>query len=232
MKVNATGGNATKKTAPQGAHIGRCYQIIDLGTTEDKKFGGRKRKIQFLFELPNELEVFDESKGAQPYYVRTSMTLSMSEKANLRKFIESWIGKTMTDREASNFEIMDLLSLPAMLNISHRVTDAGTFANIMSISPLPKGITCPAQINPSLSYDTTAHNQDAFSQLPEFVRTQIMESDEYRARLVGAPKYEPSVVLPQAQPVQSRSQVDPNLTKDLDDIFGSSFTTSTSSSPF
>ena len=231
MKVNATGSNATKKTAPQGAHIGRCYQIVDLGTTEDKKFGGRKRKVQFLFELPNELEVFDDSKGAQPYYVRTSMTLSMSEKANLRKFIESWIGKPMIDREASNFEIMDLLGMPAMLNITHRVTDGGTFANIMSISPLPKGITCPAQINPSLSYDTTAHNQDAFSQLPEFVRTQIMESDEYRARLVGAPKYEPSVVMPQVQQVQSRSQVDPNLIKDLDDIFGSSFNTS-STSPF
>jgi hypothetical protein len=231
MKVNATGSNATKKTAPQGAHIGRCYQIVDLGTMEDKKFGGRKRKVQFLFELPNELEVFDESKGAQPYYVRTSMTLSMSEKANLRKFIESWIGKPMTDREASNFEIMDLLGMPAMLNITHRVTDGGTFANIMSISPLPKGITCPAQINPSLSYDTTAHNQDAFSQLPEFVRTQIMESDEYRARLVGVPKYEPSAVMPQVQQVQSRSQIDPNLTKDLDDIFGSSFNTS-STSPF
>jgi hypothetical protein len=231
MKASVTSGNAKKKVAPQGAHIGRCYQIIDLGTTEDKKFGGRKRKVQFLFELPNELEVFDETKGAQPYYVRTSMTLSMSEKANLRKFIESWIGKTMTDREASNFEIMDLLSLPAMLNISHRVTDAGTFANIMSISPLPKGITCPPQINPSLAYDTHEHNQDVFSQLPEFVREQIMESDEYKSRLNSAPKYEPSVSMP-SRPGQQHSQIDASLTQDLDDIFGSSFTTSTSKSPF
>jgi len=232
MKVNATGSNATKKTAPQGAHIGRCYQIVDLGTTEDKKFGGRKRKIQLLFELPNELATFDDSKGEQPFYVRTSMTLSMSEKANLRKFIESWIGKTMTDKEASNFEIMDLLGMPAMLNISHRVTDAGTFANIMSISPLPKGIVCPPQINPSLTYDTTAHSQDSFSQLPEFVRTQIMESDEYRARLVSAPSYEPSVVMPQVQQMPQVSKVDPNLTRDLDDIFGASFTIPSDNPPF
>jgi hypothetical protein len=232
MKVNATGGNATKKTAPQGAHIGRCYQIIDLGTTEDKKFGGRKRKVQFLFELPLELEVFDETKGAQPYYVRTSMTLSMSEKANLRKFIESWIGKSMTDREASNFEIMDLLGLPALLNITHRVTETGTYANILGISPLPKGMTCPAQINPSMSYDTTAHNQDVFSKLPEFVRVQIMESDEYRSNLVNSAISQPSVVMPQVQPVSTHSTIDPMLTKDLDDIFGSSFTTSSNNPPF
>jgi hypothetical protein len=232
MKVNATSGNATKKTAPQGAHIGRCYQIIDLGTTEDKKFGGRKRKVQFLFELPNELATFDDSKGEQPFYVRTSMTLSMSEKANLRKFIESWIGKSMTDREASNFEIMDLLGTPAMLNVSHRVTDVGTFANIMSISPLPKGITCPGQINPSLAYDTTAHNQEVFSLLPEFIREQIMQSDEYRSRFEAEQNHNPSVVLPQSNLVESRSQVDPNLTKDLDDIFGGHFTTPSDNPPF
>ena len=230
MKASASSGNAQKKTAPQGAHIGRCYQIIDLGTTEDKKFGGRKRKVQFLFELPNELAVFDESKGEQPFYVRTSMTLSMSEKANLRKFIESWIGKSMTDKEASNFEIMDLLGIPAMLNVAHRTTDAGTFANIMSISPLPKGIVCPPQINPSLSYDTTAHNQDVFSMLPEFVREQIMQSDEYRDRLMSS-NSQPSVVLAQTQSY-THSQVDSSLTRDLDDIFGTSFTTSSNNPPF
>ena len=230
MKASASSGNAQKKTAPQGAHIGRCYQIIDLGTTEDKKFGGRKRKVQFLFELPNELAVFDESKGEQPFYVRTSMTLSMSEKANLRKFIESWIGKSMTDKEASNFEIMDLLGIPAMLNVAHRTTDAGTFANIMSISPLPKGIVCPPQINPSLAYDTTAHNQDVFSILPEFVREQIMQSDEYRDRLMSS-NSQPSVVLPQTQSY-THSQVDSSLTRDLDDIFGTSFTTTSNNPPF
>ena len=228
MKISANGGDSIRKVCPQGTHIGRCYQIIDLGTTEDKKFGGRKRKVQLLFELPLETAVFDESKGEQPYYVRTSMTASMSEKANLRKFIESWIGKTMTDKEASQIELFDLIGKAGMINVSHRVTDSGTYANIMSISPLPKGIECPAPVNQPLCYDTTMHNQDVFAQLPEFVRLQIMESDEYKSRVLdNISKESPLVPIPQVQ----HNKVDDDLVKDLDDIFGSSTFTS-NQSPF
>jgi hypothetical protein len=204
MKVSATGGNTERKVAPQGVHVARCYQIIDLGTTEDLKFGGRKRKIQFLFELPLELAVFDETKGEQPYYCRTVMTLSMAEKANLRKFIESWIGKTMTDKEASSFEIFDLLGKTGMVNISHRVTENGTYANIMSITPMPKGMQCPEPFNQAICYDTTMHDANVFSLLPEFVREQIEQSDEYKLRTS-----KPEFTAPAAK----------SLTDDIDALF-------------
>jgi hypothetical protein len=80
------GSSSNRQIAPEGSYPARCYQIIDLGTTQQGgNFPGKKRKVQFLFELPTELAVFDEAKGSQPYYVRSIYTLSMNEKALLRR---------------------------------------------------------------------------------------------------------------------------------------------------
>jgi hypothetical protein len=182
-----SGGSQTRQIAPEGAYPARCYQIIDKGTTFDEKWGNKKRKVQFLFELPTETAVFSEDKGEQPFYVKTVFNLTMGEKASLRKFIESWIGKKLTDAQAADFDITKLLGHPGMINIAHNGKEDRVYANIMSISPLPKGLACPPAINELLTYDTTEHNAEVFAKLPEFLQEDIRKSDEWIARTTAKP---------------------------------------------
>ena len=190
-----SGGSQTRQIAPEGAYPARCYQIIDKGTTFDEKWGNKKRKVQFLFELPTETAVFSEDKGEQPFYVKGVFNLTMGEKASLRKFIESWIGKKLTDAQAGDFDITKLLGHPGMINIGHTGKEDRVYANIMSISPLPKGLACPPAINELLAYDTTEHDESVFNKLPDFLKDDIRKSDEWiartsRAAAVPAPTWE------------------------------------------
>ena len=177
-----SGGSQTRQIAPEGAYPARCYQIIDKGTTFDEKWGNKKRKVQFLFELPTETAVFSEDKGEQPFYVKGVFNLTMGEKASLRKFIESWVGKKLTDAQAGDFDITKLLGHPGMINIGHTGKEDRVYANIMSISPLPKGLACPPAINELLAYDTTEHDEAVFNKLPDFLKDDIRKSDEWIAR--------------------------------------------------
>jgi hypothetical protein len=63
------------------------------------------------WELPTELEVFHEEKGEEPYVVSKTYTLSMHEKATLRRDLESWRGQGFTEKEAEAF----ILAVPLIL---------------------------------------------------------------------------------------------------------------------
>lgn len=172
--------NFTNKIAPVGMHVARIYQIIDLGTTEQGgQFGGKKRKVQIIFELPLEMAIFDPEKGEQPYYVRGMYTLSMHEKATLRKDVQSMIGKSLTDDEAKKFNIFTLLGKECMVNVIHRTSGDKTYANVQTITPLPKGMNCPDAINPAMVFSTQQPDMEVFRKLPEFVQDKIKLSDEF-----------------------------------------------------
>jgi hypothetical protein len=60
---------------------------------------------------------------------------------------------------------------------------AHKYANIIGISPLPKGLVCPPAFNTALCYNTEEHDEAVFSQLPEFIQDKIKMSDEWIARI-------------------------------------------------
>ncbi len=165
----------------------------------------------------------------------------MSDKSIMRKFIEAWIGKKMNDKQASDLDLFKLISKPAMINLSHNtLADGRTFVNIMSISPLPKGMECPEQINEALCYDTTEHDQEVFDKLPSFIQEDICKSDEWAARLNAATNVSaaqhfgtglannvvPAEVPKVGSPYVSKSTID-DLSSDLDDLFGPPTSTKT-----
>ena len=77
--------------SPAGSHPARCFQIIDMGThTEDGAFGiTTNRKIRFSWELPDELHVFDEKKGPQPFSVHRMVNFVIAPRSNFQKMLES-----------------------------------------------------------------------------------------------------------------------------------------------
>ena len=192
------GGGGNRQICPEGVHVARCYQIIDLGTSEQGgNFPGKKRKIQFLFETPYELAVFNEDVGEQPFYVRSMYTLSMNEKAILRKDVQSWIGKTMDDKEAARFNVFSLLGKPCMVNVVHTTKGENTYANIKAITPLAKGMTCPDAINPLVAFSASQPDMEVFASLPEFIQDKIKESDEFQHYMAQGMESMPPAPKPQ-----------------------------------
>ena len=196
-----SGNNTSRQIAPEGAYPARCYQIIDLGTTmQTGQFPGKKRKVQFIFELPTETYEFEKGEGLKPFYARSIYNLSMNEKAVLRRDIEAWAGKKMSNEIAGEFDIFTLLGRPCIVNITHIEKGDATYANIIGMSPLPKGMVCPPAFNTALCYNTEEHDETVFSQLPEFIQDKIKMSDEWIARVT---KPAPVVAAPVESEVES-----------------------------
>jgi hypothetical protein len=180
--ITAKTSEKTYELVPAGSHIARCIQMIEIGTVEDNFQGETKRlhKVRITWELPLEKKVFKAEQGEMPFIISKEYTLSMHEKATLRKDLSSWRGRGFTDEEASAFDITKLLGVPCMINVVHQVSkNGGVYANVAGLSPLPKGLTCPDQINPTfvLSYDTWDWKK--FDSLPQWLKDKIVSTPEY-----------------------------------------------------
>lgn len=183
--INATNNGITRELIPAGNYIARCYQMIEIGHVQEVIMGVQKtlQKVRIGWELPGELKVFDPAKGEQPWVISKEYTLSMHEKSNLRKDLKSWRGKDFTELEAKSFDITKLLGAACMLNIIHnpKKTDPSiVYEQISGITPLPKGVKCPPQINKTILLSFDNFDQGVFNGLPEFLQTKIKGSEEYQ----------------------------------------------------
>lgn len=175
-----------RELIPAGNYVARCFQLIEIGTVTDNVMGrpSTAKKVRIGWELPNELKVFDETKGPQPLSISTEYTLSTGKKSNMRKMLASWRGKDFTEDEAKGFDVTKLIGAPCMLNIIHKqgATDPSkTYEKIAGITPMPKGVSCPEAINKPfiISYDDWS--LDKFQTLPDFIANRMKESSEFQA---------------------------------------------------
>lgn len=182
--IEATTNSVKRELIPAGNYIARCFSMIHIGTIEEEIQKEKKllNKVRITWELPTETRVFDESKGEQPMIISKEYTLSMHEKANLRRDLESWRGKAFTEDQAKSFDITKLLGVPCMINIIHKSSTTGTkYATISSITPIPKGLTCPDAVNPSFEFNFTDKFSDmVVESFPDFIKDKIKSSQEYK----------------------------------------------------
>jgi hypothetical protein len=187
MAINAKESNFVEtELVPEGNHVARCIKVIEIGTvTNDYKGEVKKQhRIVLTWELPTETRVFKEEKGEQPFVISNEYTLSLSDKATLRAHLQSWRGKAFTADELKGFDVSKLLGVPCMLNVLHKpgVADpTKKYARVQSIATLPKGFTCPNQVNPSFLFDFDSFSTEKFDSLPKFMQEKIAASDEYKA---------------------------------------------------
>jgi uncharacterized protein (DUF3820 family) len=190
--ANSNGGGKDFQPVEAGTYTARCYSMIHIGTVIEEYNGEKKEanKVRLTFELPTEMKVFKEENGEQPQVIGKDFTLSMHEKAGLRKFLSSWRGKAFTDDEAKAFDITKLLGVACTLGITHKVSKTGkTYAEISSVSTLMKGMAIADQINPSFEFSVAEFDQAKFDALPQFIRDKVITSREYLA-MQGTPKPE------------------------------------------
>lgn len=183
MSIIASNNGTTFAPVPAGTYAARCYSMIHIGTVVEEYMGENKElnKVRITWELPTELKVFKEENGEQPYSVSKEFTLSMHEKANLRKFLESWRGKGFSEEEAKSFDITKLLGKSCLISIIHKTSKQGSqYAVISSCSTLPKGMVCPEQINPSFEFNWENFDQEKFDKLPDWLKDKMKTSNQYK----------------------------------------------------
>ncbi len=160
--------------------------MVHIGTVKNEYQGETKmlNRIRIGWELPTETRVFNPEKGEQPMMIENTYTLSMHEKATLRAVLQSWRGKPFTEDEARAFDVTKLLGVPCMINVIHKPSKDGTrlYSNIAGVTPMPKGVACPPQVNPTFELNYDEFDQAKFESLPEFIRNEMKGSVEYLAK--------------------------------------------------
>ncbi len=170
LMAKDTGGGSFELT-PAGNHIGVCYMVCDLGDQESTYQGESKilRKVRVSWELPGE-----HMADGRPFSVSKIYTLSLSEKANLRKDLESWRGRAFTDEELEGFDLFNVLGKACMINIIHEASNNKTYANVASVASLPKGVTAPQATNAQVAFSLEdANAREVYAALPEWLQGKI-----------------------------------------------------------
>lgn len=185
--IEATNNGVKRELIPAGSHLAICYSMVHIGTITEEIQGVEKRmnKVRITWEIPSETREFDGEM--KPLVISKEYTLSMHEKATLRRDLESWRGKGFTEDEAKRFDITKLLGKPCILSIIHSVAKSGNmYAGIGSISGIIKGMAIPELYNPIFEFNyTDQFSDEKVEKFPEFIRDKIKQSEEYIALKLG-----------------------------------------------
>jgi hypothetical protein len=171
------GGKDFKKVPP-GAHFAICNMVVDCGLQE----GFQKKpqhKIYLRWEVPDE-RVSYEKDGATiegPCSIGRFYTLSLSEKANLRKDLENWRGRSFTADELKGFDLESVLGKPCQIMVTHDSDSGKTYANITGVMGVSKDQKERAKAtkpeNEPLSFSLASPDQRVFEKLPNWIREKI-----------------------------------------------------------
>ncbi len=126
----------------EGQFAAICADVIDLGQRVETYPGSSPRvvrKVGLVFVTT------EHRQDGKPSTVSTEFTVSMNERAGLRRFLESWRGRSYTpDETAGDAPLRRLVGQPALLTLENRCSAKGrNYAKIASIAPLPKGKPAP-----------------------------------------------------------------------------------------
>ena len=136
-----TGGGDFEKT-PTGNQQAVCAFVEDIGTHrgEYKGVPNERHQIVVCWELAETMTTGDYA--GKPFMISNFYTLSLSEKAKLRKDLESWRGRTFTQQELDGFDGEKLIKANCLLNIIEEPNAEGKMrTKIASISPIMKNMT-------------------------------------------------------------------------------------------
>jgi len=186
MTIIATSDKeSTFEPVPEGVHLAVCYGVVDLGDQYSEQFKNTARKIQLLWEFP--FETYTNKEGIEkPRFISREYTLSLGEKANLRKDLTAWRNKAFTEAELAGFDLQNILGKACQISIIHKESNGSKRANIAGIMALTKGTKTPELINELIYFDLdsgeTIDTLDIYiATLPAFLQKRIQESSTYQA---------------------------------------------------
>lgn len=120
-----------------------CCAVWDLGL--QKGFQDKiQHKIIIAWEIEQKIDNPDSEYHGKPYMLTKKYTLSLGEKATLRKDLESWRGKPFGKEELeSGFDVERLYGINCLLGIAHepdRNDPSKSYARVTAILHPVKGM--------------------------------------------------------------------------------------------
>lgn len=185
---SGNGGNF--KRVPPGVYIGRCYSLVDLGTqTTNGQYGEKhQHKIRVAWELFGEDEngqplTIDVDGKEMPMTISKSYTVSLHEKAGLRKDLSAWRGRDFTDEEAKAFDVSKLIGAYCMVNVTTSENNGKTYINVGGLTPLPSALknAKPAPVHGHVLFNLDEPNMAVFATFHEKLQEVIKSSPEWKA---------------------------------------------------
>jgi hypothetical protein len=170
-------------------YLARCYRIVDLGTQKSEYLGQIKNlpKVMLQFEVHGEDDAgkaLVTAKG-EPMSISKNFTLSLAEKATLRKDLQTWRGKEFTADELRGFQIDNVLGAWAMIAITKAMGNNGKeYTNIANINSVPKAMKAnlPEGHNKCAAFYIESPDMDMFETFSDNLRAKIELSPEWQAR--------------------------------------------------
>lgn len=187
MPIIASDKGGDRKKVPEGTHQAVCYGIVDIGTQPSDKFDPR-RQVLIQWELPEERVQYINEQGVEEdrsQVLSKRFTLSLHKRASLRQALESWRGRAFTEDELKGFDLVKVLGKNCFVSVVH--SDDGKYANIQSVSALPKKIAAIDPERPTLYFtlDDVPEGLDECpfpDNMPDWLKGLVLQSKEYGER--------------------------------------------------
>jgi hypothetical protein len=180
--VLSTKGNGPSiPPLPEDMYDAVCVSLVDLGTQSFEFSGEVKvaRKVLITWAIANETVTLDGEP--KPRIVSKEYTLSLNERANLRKDLEGWRGKP--------FETVDTFALSAILGKSCRllvgVGKDGKYNRVEAVKPKKVDTSMPDGMSPVYFKLDDWDGVAAPVGIPEWVQRKIQASPEYQSKVAA-----------------------------------------------
>ena len=159
-----------------GVYMGVCVGVVDLGEQYSEYHKKYSNKVQFVWALPGEtIEVDGKTEERQ---ISRVFNFAAKKNSNLRTFISSWNSKTYSDEEFGQLDLFEQIGKACQLNVV--LNDAGDYANVDGVMPIPKGFPAPVTKTAYFTWDMDAWDDAAFEQLPGWAQEKIKKSTQYQ----------------------------------------------------
>lgn len=190
MALIAKEGESSFTPVPPGMHLARCYRVVDLGTQKSEYLGTVKhlRKVMLQFEVHGEDEAGKPivTGKNEPMTISKNFTLSLAEKATLRKDLQTWRGREFTAEELRGFELKNVLGAWAMVSVIKTTGNNGkeytNIAAIMQVPPQVKKAGLPEGHNKLGIFSIEEPDMEMFESFSDGLKAKIQGSPEWQAR--------------------------------------------------
>jgi len=184
MAITATdsGGKDFKKVPP-GCHFAICNMVVDLGVqqTTFKNQEKQQHKIYLRWEVPDERVTYekDGKEVEGPCSIGATYTLSLSEKANLRKVLENWRGRPFTQDELKGFDVTTIAGKCCQIMVQHTESSGKTYANVTGVMGTSRDQKERARNAKSevgvIVYSLDDPDPEVYERLPNWIKEKLEE---------------------------------------------------------
>lgn len=180
MPTARAGAGGNFKNPSEGPHIAICFAVVSLGT-QKREFAGQSKSpelhVRLGFELCEDDDVNED--GTRMVIWSRKMLLDLGDKANLRKFLDGWRGRSFTPQELEGFDLSKVCGIPCQLTVSiDKAANGKEYANIKGVSMLHKSMKAPDTGREPYVYEIEDGPSDTFKKIPNFIQKEIFESAE------------------------------------------------------